>query len=381
MEHGNSIRLLDSDMLIDSCIIRFNTQNSSFGSGTISLFRSNPIIKNNKIFRNRRAAIQSGANIASSPLIENNIIFENDVDNYNTPQINFGATGTAPLIIRGNIIRGFYTNAGGIAFLPVGNANVIIENNIITHNRYGIALLGGSNITAIISNNRIDSNNIQGEPNRGGSGINFNGTSQQNTIVKYNLIRNNLWGITIQDHARPNLGNINNADTTDDGLNHIYNNSNSGLIYDLYNNSPDSISAQNNYWGTTILDSVENHIFHKPDNPSLGFVNYIPIYVPTNINGTNLTVTGYKLYDAYPNPFNPTTTIRYELPKGGTVKLILYDMLGREVSKFVNNEFKTAGSYSVVLNGINMSSGLYLYILEVNNGKDFRQVKRMVMIK
>jgi len=110
-------------------------------------------------------------------------------------------------------------------------------------------------------------------------------------------------------------------------------------------------------------------------------VNYIPIYVPTNINGTNLTVTGYKLFDAYPNPFNPTTTIRYELPKSGAVKLILYDMLGREVSKLVNNEFKTAGSYSVVLNGINISSGLYVYILEVNNGKDFRQVKRMVMIK
>ncbi len=50
MEYGNSIRLLDCDMTIDSCILRNNTQNSSFGSGAISLFRSNAVITNNFIF-------------------------------------------------------------------------------------------------------------------------------------------------------------------------------------------------------------------------------------------------------------------------------------------------------------------------------------------
>ncbi len=263
--------------LIDSCIIRYNTLNSSFASGAISFFRSNSIVSNCQIFRNRRAAIVSGANIASSPQILNNNIYENDVDNANVPQINFGATGSDPMIIRGNTITGLYIMSGGISFLPVGSIpNAIIENNIIKKNRYGIAIAGGSS-NIYINNNIIDSNNIQGNPNLGGSGINFNGSATQNSIVTRNIIRGNLWGITIQGTAKPNLGDLSSPDTTDIGLNEIYDNMNTGAIYDLYNNTPDPIKAENNYWGTGNVDSVEAHIFHNPDNPSLGVVDYLPL--------------------------------------------------------------------------------------------------------
>ncbi len=276
-EYGNSIRMLDCDITVDNCIIRFNTLNSSFASGAISLFRSNSIITNNKIYRNRRAAIVSGANIASSPVIENNLIYENDTDNANVPQINFGATGAATMIIRGNIITGLYTNSGGISFLPVGTIPyVIIENNIIKKNRYGIAVAGGSS-NFYINNNVIDSNNIQGSPSLGGSGINFNGTATQNSIVTRNIIRGNLWGITIQGTAKPNMGDLSNADTTDNGLNEIYNNGNSGKIFDLFNNTVDPIKAENNFWGNGNADTVEAHIFHKPDSTILGLVDYLPL--------------------------------------------------------------------------------------------------------
>jgi len=270
MEYGNSIRLLDCDMLINNCIIRNNTQNSTFGNAAISIFRSNAIISNNKIFRNRVAAIQSGANIASSPQIIDNEIYENNINNANVPQINWGATlSNPPMIIRGNKIRGLYTNAGGIAMLAVGSANVIIENNEIKFNRYGIALLSG-NINAVINNNIIDSNNIQGNPALGGSGINLSGNSTLVAIIKRNYIRGNLWGVTIQGTAKPNLGNVFNLDTSDNGLNldtsdnglnQIYGNWNTGKIYDLFNNTPDSIYAQNNYWGTTIQGIQLKHIY------------------------------------------------------------------------------------------------------------------------
>ncbi|MBK8554028.1 MAG: right-handed parallel beta-helix repeat-containing protein [Ignavibacteria bacterium] len=277
-EYGNSIRMLDCNILIDSCTVRYNTLNSSFASGAISFFRSNSIVSNCKIYRNRRAAFVSGANIASSPQILNNLIYENNTDNANVPQINFGATTADPMIIRGNtILGGPFIMAGGISFLPVGSIpNAIIENNIIKHNRYGIAIAGGSS-NFYINNNIIDSNNIQGNPNLGGSGINFNGSATQNSIVTRNIIRGNLWGITIQNVAKPNLGDLSSPDTTDIGLNEIYDNMNSGSIFDLYNNTPDSIKAENNYWGTSNLDSIEAHIFHNPDNPSLGFVDYLPI--------------------------------------------------------------------------------------------------------
>lgn len=277
MEYGNAIRMLDCNILIDSCTLRYNTLSSSFSSGAISFFRSNSIVSNCTIFRNRRAAIVSGANIASSPQILNNIIYENNSDNANVPQINFGATGSAPMIIRGNTITGLFTNCGGISFLPVGSIpNAIIENNIIKHNRYGIAIAGG-NSNIYINNNIIDSNNIQGDPNLGGSGINFNGSATQNSIVTRNIIRGNLWGITVQSTAKPNMGDLSSPDTTDIGLNQIYGNGNSGQIYDLYNNTVDSLKAENNYWGTPDLDSVEAHIFHKPDNAALGKVDYLPV--------------------------------------------------------------------------------------------------------
>jgi hypothetical protein len=52
---------------------------------------------------------------------------------------------------------------------------------------------------------------------------------------------------------------------------------NSGTIFDLYNNTPDPIKAENNYWGTGNADSAEAHIFHNPDDPTRGVVDYLPL--------------------------------------------------------------------------------------------------------
>ncbi|MFC2092831.1 T9SS type A sorting domain-containing protein [Bacteroidota bacterium] len=102
----------------------------------------------------------------------------------------------------------------------------------------------------------------------------------------------------------------------------------------------------------------------------------------TGISPNNNSIpVEYNLEQNYPNPFNPYTIISYDLPKNGIVKLAIFDFLGREVTKLVANEFTNAGRYSVVFNGSNLSSGLYFYVLEVNNGKDFNMVRKMVMIK
>ncbi len=297
MEYGNSIRMLDCNILIDSCTIRFMTLNSSFASSAINFFRSNSTVSNCKIYRNRRSALAAGANIASSGQIINNLIYENDTDNANVPQINWGATGTLPMVIRGNTITGLFIMSGGISFLPIGSIqSLIIENNIIRKNRYGIAIAGGSS-NIYINNNILDSNNIQGNPALGGSGINFNGSATQVSIVTRNIIRGNLWGITIQGTAKPDMGNLSNADTTDAGMNEIYNNGNSGKTFDLFNNTPDSIKAENNYWGTSNLDSIEAHIFHQTDSTVLGFVDYLPI---RSIN-INLKVLMEGMYNPVTN--------------------------------------------------------------------------------
>lgn len=279
-----SFRLTDvPSMLFDNCYFYNNNIGTSttFGNGTIALFRSHPEITNTTFYKNRRAAVQGGANIANAPKIINCTFDGNNTLNQNVPQINLGATGATDTVkIINSIIKGDPANpqAGGLGWLPLAVANILIENCTIEDNRYGISLQAGNAINALVKNNIIRNNNIQGNPNLGGSGIAFAGGTEgahQNSIVTGNTITGNLWGITIQNRAKPNLGNIENASLDDDGNNKIYGNTNSGVaLAELYNNSPDSIYAQNNYWGVATEAEIEARITHKPDNATLGLVIY-----------------------------------------------------------------------------------------------------------
>ena len=86
----------------------------------------------------------------------------------------------------------------------------------------------------------------------------------------------------------------------------------------------------------------------------------------------------YKLDQNYPNPFNPVTKINFELPEDATVNITVYDLLGREVYKLINNDFRKAGVYTVEFTAKNLSSGVYFYRLEAGS---FMQTKRMVLLK
>ncbi|MCI0448210.1 MAG: T9SS type A sorting domain-containing protein [Chlorobi bacterium] len=92
---------------------------------------------------------------------------------------------------------------------------------------------------------------------------------------------------------------------------------------------------------------------------------------------TELPLT-YRLSQNYPNPFNPITKINYELPKNSRVNLVVYDILGREVIRLVNNEVKEAGRYTATFDALNFASGVYFYRIEAGN---FVQSRKMVLIK
>jgi|GEM_PF-2256281 len=72
------------------------------------------------------------------------------------------------------------------------------------------------------------------------------------------------------------------------------------------------------------------------------------------------------LHQNFPNPFNPVTEIQYSLQQSGHVKLTVYDLLGHEVSELVNRN-QTPGVYKVRFDGTSLPSGLYFYVLNVNN--------------
>jgi flagellar hook assembly protein FlgD len=90
----------------------------------------------------------------------------------------------------------------------------------------------------------------------------------------------------------------------------------------------------------------------------------------------------YNLYNAYPNPFNPVTTLHYDLPENGLVNITIYDMVGRVVSNLVSSQ-QRAGYKSIQWNATNsagqpISAGLYLYTIKAG---EFRQTKKMVLLK
>ena len=78
-------------------------------------------------------------------------------------------------------------------------------------------------------------------------------------------------------------------------------------------------------------------------------------------------VTSFALDPAYPNPFNPVTTIGYALPHEAKVSLVVYDILGREVEVLVDG-FKDAGRHSVQFDAANLPSGTYFYRLVTPEG-------------
>ena len=90
----------------------------------------------------------------------------------------------------------------------------------------------------------------------------------------------------------------------------------------------------------------------------------------------------YSLFSNYPNPFNPITSLHYDLPEDGLVNITVYDMMGRIVKTLVNSS-QTAGYKSIKWNATNdrnepVSAGLYLYTIQAG---EFRQTKKMVLLK
>lgn len=83
------------------------------------------------------------------------------------------------------------------------------------------------------------------------------------------------------------------------------------------------------------------------------------------------------LHENYPNPFNPSTTISYDLPVEGSVKLTVFDMQGREMQVLVDGR-QAAGQHEVVFDASRFASGMYLYQLESGSKK---QVKQMLLVK
>jgi regulation of enolase protein 1 (concanavalin A-like superfamily) len=112
-----------------------------------------------------------------------------------------------------------------------------------------------------------------------------------------------------------------------------------------------------------------------------GFVSSVDyfhvIQLPTDVVPTLGLPAAFALEQNYPNPFNPATTIRYQISQTSDVHIIVYDILGREVMRLVN-ERKAAGTYTAEFKAQTLSSGVYIYQMRAG---DFVSTRKMLLIK
>lgn len=102
----------------------------------------------------------------------------------------------------------------------------------------------------------------------------------------------------------------------------------------------------------------------------------VTIVQPTGIND-EFNISSFELFQNYPNPFNPSTNIQYAIGGGQFVKLMVYDVLGNEITALVN-EWKDAGQYSVNFNASGLPSGVYFYRMRAGN---YVETKKMILLR
>ena len=155
----------------------------------------------------------------------------------------------------------------------------------------------------------------------------------------------------------------------------VYNDDNSQML-----------NCSNNWWGDA------SGPYHPSYNPGgLGdsvnaFVYPLPFLTEPDTLAPPAVVSdhspsspaAFALFPNYPNPFNPTTTIAFELPIMAKVTLKVYNILGREVGVVMNGEVMEAGQHTVKFDGRDFASGVYFYQLNVGN---YSEVHKMVLLK
>jgi photosystem II stability/assembly factor-like uncharacterized protein len=99
---------------------------------------------------------------------------------------------------------------------------------------------------------------------------------------------------------------------------------------------------------------------------------------PVSIGNNNSNIPDkFVLYQNYPNPFNPATKIKFDIPQAGAVRLVIFDILGREVASLVNKELK-AGTHEISWDASKFTSGIYFYTIKAG---DFTDTKKMILVK
>ena len=231
-----------------------------------------------------------------------------------------------------NFLPGYYNDEGNPSVYWQNADSLLIENNVIDKNisllrdsSYGAGSIGGS-ITFTSFTDQSDYEGI--------------------TILAKNINNGALYSYNFG--KEPGDFNVRN------------------IPYGTYELVAQKIGLDNAISQTVVIDPLNNQITGIN-------LNFIISDVETDISLPSDII----LFQNYPNPFNPSTNISFYLPQSSVAKLEVFNVLGESVETIVNGEL-SSGFHTVTFNGRNLSSGIYLILLEAT---EFRLSKKMLLLK
>ncbi len=255
----------------------------------------------------QKAAIGGAANFMCPVTIDHCQFYHNSQANGNVPQLNLSAASEVRIThctVEGDSTKYMVGGIGVANWYGYDGMNTTISDCEVRDNRYGLTTMGVMNV--VISNNQLINNCFEQDPMNGGSGISlYDPYYKQKVYVSGNHIEKSLWGITVIGCGEVNIGKTDVSEDADDynpGGNVFVDNGFDGALYDLYNNSVNTVYAQGNTWNVAVQDSasIESVVFHKNDNSSLGEVIFMPAgdtdgighTIHTRHNGNIYTIDG-----------------------------------------------------------------------------------------
>ena len=139
------------------------------------------------------------------------------------------------------------------------------------------------------------------------------------------------------------------------------------------------VEKQANLINPMELNDAEHMLqsYVDPKTGSMPNAGYQPSGSSTQQSVVSIQQQQIGLLENYPNPFNPTTTIAYQIPTDGHVAIKVFDILGRDVTTLVD-EFKPAGSYTVQFDASRLASGIYFYSIHAG---EYTALKKMLLLK
>lgn len=205
----------------------------------------------------------------------------------------------------------------------------------------------------------------------------------RNIVIKYNSAGGVEWQKTHTSAGNSIYPRSITVDTSGNIYETISSNGNNILINMKLNGTTGTLLWQDNYnaggyndpVAIKVINNGSIYVSAQTGSKSTTIKYSQQLVGISNINNT--IAEGFELKQNYPNPFNPSTTISYSIAKQSRVKITVYDITGKMVSELLN-ETKNAGSYEVVFNASELSSGTYFYKIEAG---DYMDIKKMILVK